>query len=125
MASERVSMLNILRANDGQMELWRLGQEMTTQKTLGFWVDIEDLVYSLKETEELNYNSKTGIVSLKIDHTRGLCGKPDVPNNTPQEAVEKNGAKCLCCGSKMEIRELGSLSMEQLGIYQLVCLLCP
>ena len=24
-----------------------------------------------------------------IDHTRGLCGTPDVPNDTPRSIVEK------------------------------------
>jgi transcription elongation factor Elf1 len=60
-----------------------------------------------------------------IDHTRGLCGKPDVPENTPKKDVEKNPAHCLCCGSKMNIVNPESISMQQLGVYALVCPTCP
>jgi hypothetical protein len=59
------------------------------------------------------------------DHTRGLCGKPDVPNNTPREKLEQKPAQCLCCGSQMQIRDMGSEAMSQLGMYLLVCMVCP
>jgi len=60
-----------------------------------------------------------------IDHTRGLCGTPDVPNNTSREAVEKNPAHCRCCGSEMVIRECSSMGMQQLSMYWLLCPTCP
>lgn len=59
-----------------------------------------------------------------IDHTRGLCGKPDVPNNTPREIVEENPAHCLCCGNEMEIEEMHSTGMQQAGMYILTCTFC-
>lgn len=59
------------------------------------------------------------------DHTRGICHEPDVPANTPQEYVKENPAHCTCCGSKMKIRELTSMEMQQLGMYALVCPTCP
>ncbi|MEK7578235.1 MAG: hypothetical protein AAB789_01205 [Patescibacteria group bacterium] len=59
-----------------------------------------------------------------IDHTRGLCGAPDVPNNTPRSVVEKNPAHCRCCGSEMYIEECKSLGMQQLDMYVLICPNC-
>jgi len=65
------------------------------------------------------------VVVKKYDHSRGLCGKPDVQKNTPRDEVEKNSARCLCCGSKMEIHDPTSVTMQQLGSYALVCPKCP
>lgn len=59
-----------------------------------------------------------------IDHTRGLCGIPDVPQNTPREEVEANPAHCKCCGSEMQIKEPQSVGMQQLDIYMLICPFC-
>jgi len=61
----------------------------------------------------------------KIDHGRRLCGKPDVPNDTPIEEVEKHPAHCRCCGSVMTIVKPNSMSLQQLGSYALVCDNCP
>lgn len=60
-----------------------------------------------------------------IDHTRGLCGKPDVPENTPREQLEQHPAHCLCCTSEMQIEETSSVGMQQLGMFWLVCPVCP
>ena len=60
-----------------------------------------------------------------IDHTRGLCGKPDVSNNTPRHVVEANPAHCLCCESEMRVEDCTSEGMSQLGIYWLFCPTCP
>jgi len=60
-----------------------------------------------------------------VDHTKGLCGKPDVPNNTPRHVVEANPAHCLCCESEMQVEDCTSEGMNQLGMYWLVCPLCP
>ncbi len=62
---------------------------------------------------------------LEPDHERGLCGKPDIPNNMPREEIEKNPAHCLCCGSEMAIKDCSSMGMQQLGMYILVCPTCP
>jgi hypothetical protein len=62
--------------------------------------------------------------ACEIDHGRGLCGEPNVPNKTSREALERNPARCLCCNSEMQIREMSS-SFEQLGMFQLVCPTCP
>jgi hypothetical protein len=61
----------------------------------------------------------------KIDHTRGLCGKPDVPEDLPRDELDRNPAYCLCCGSEMQIEETSSLGMQELGMYWLVCPICP
>ena len=63
---------------------------------------------------------------MEIDHSRGLCGKPDIPTeNIPREVVEKQPAHCRCCGQTMMIGELGSIGMQQLGMYYLYCTMCP
>lgn len=60
----------------------------------------------------------------EIDHTRGLCGKPDVPPNTPRfEARGK--ARCRCCNSLMDDVDAPSVSMQRLGVYALICPTCP
>lgn len=61
----------------------------------------------------------------KIDHSRGLCGKPDVSGMALQKEVEKNPAHCLCCGTQMKIVPPVSTSLEQLGTYALICPFCP
>ena len=70
-------------------------------------------------------NGEIGVAPDKVDHTRGLCGKPNVPENTPREEVEKTPAHCRCCGTEMIIVEPHSIGMAQLGIYHLICLGCP
>lgn len=60
-----------------------------------------------------------------IDHTRGLCGKPDVPSSTPRHIVEVTPAHCLCCKSEMCVEDCTSEGMNQLGMYSLVCPMCP
>jgi hypothetical protein len=62
---------------------------------------------------------------VACDHTRGLCGKPDVPNDTPREVAELNPAHCLCCGSDMLVKDTTSLAMNELGMYWLICPVCP
>jgi len=60
----------------------------------------------------------------RIDHTRGLCGKPDIPDGTPLEEARKNPPHCLCCGSTMKVIADGG-SLEQLGVYVVLCPTCP
>ncbi len=59
------------------------------------------------------------------DHTRGLCGKPDVPDNTSRAEVERRPAHCLCCGSEMQVKNTTSSGMNQLGMFWLICPSCP
>jgi hypothetical protein len=61
----------------------------------------------------------------RVDHDRGLCGKPDIPEGTPLEVVEMNPAHCLCCGAEMHIVPPQSLELRQSGTYTLVCPDCP
>ena len=61
----------------------------------------------------------------KIDYSRGLCSKTDVPNNTPRENLKDKPAHCLCCGAEMLVKETSSLGMQQLGMYWLICPVCP
>jgi len=63
--------------------------------------------------------------NIAVDHGRGLCGMPNVPENTPRSVVENNPAYCFCCGSKMRIEECTSEGMQQLGMYWLFCSTCP
>ena len=65
------------------------------------------------------------ISDTKIDHSRGLCGKPDVPKNTSREFIESTPAHCQCCGSIMKIEECTSLGMQQAGMFWLICPVCP
>ena len=63
------------------------------------------------------------MITTATDHSRGLCGKPDIPINTPREVVEQNPAHCRCCGSEMRIVEM-SVGFRLLGMYELVCPTC-
>lgn len=60
----------------------------------------------------------------KIDHTKGLCGKPNIDINTPLEEAKKIDIRCLCCDTKMQIVADGG-SLEQLGVYVVICPFCP
>ena len=60
-----------------------------------------------------------------IDHARSLCGKPDVPENTPRENLKDKPAHCLCCDTEMLVKETSSTGMQQLGMYWLICPVCP
>jgi len=64
---------------------------------------------------------------LTIDHTRGLCGKPDVDTekHLPRSEAEANPPHCLCCGSKMRVKNCDSEGMNRLGMYWLICPACP
>jgi hypothetical protein len=59
------------------------------------------------------------------DHTRGLCGKPDVGNELPREVAVANPPHCLCCGSEMSVEDCTSAGMNQLGMYWVICPICP
>jgi len=61
----------------------------------------------------------------QVDHTRGLCGCPDIPEDTPREVVKTKPAHCRCCGSEMYIQDPESFGMQELGIYALLCPTCP
>jgi hypothetical protein len=63
-------------------------------------------------------------MKTEVDHTRGLCHEPDVPNDTPRAVVEANPAHCLCCHSEMVIEEMSD-SFAMLGMFRLVCPVCP
>lgn len=61
----------------------------------------------------------------KIDHDRGLCGKPDVPPNTPRFKA-RGKARCQCCNAPlMRDEDATSVSLQQLGCYALICPVCP
>jgi hypothetical protein len=62
---------------------------------------------------------------FSIVHNKDLCGKPDIPNDTPRAAVVANPAHCLCCEAVMVMKECTSLVMEELGMYVLECPNCP
>ncbi len=61
-----------------------------------------------------------------IKHKPSLCGKPDVPlNGATQEDLKKHPARCLCCNAEMYTMECDSESMQELGMFLVVCPLCP
>ena len=127
MASEAVSALKILEENGGRMELYRLAQELVKRRALGFGVEVEDLVYRLKADGKVNFDLESELVSSNINHSRSLCGKPDIPSGQilPQEEAEIRPPKCKCCGSRMVVKECSSIGMQQLGMYWLICEVCP
>ena len=57
-------------------------------------------------------------------HRVELCGKPDVPPDTPLKTAQVKDIHCKCCDKKMTIVQPKSLSMQQLGIYALICNFC-
>lgn len=59
-----------------------------------------------------------------IDHSRGLCQRPDIPADTPR-VVAMGRAKCMCCGTVMIDEDCDSVAMNMLGMYWLRCPTCP
>lgn len=58
----------------------------------------------------------------EVDHSRGLCGKPDCgTENIPLEYAQMNPPKCLCCGSTMRVTNSLSLGFQRLGAYEVTC----
>ncbi|KKU93947.1 MAG: hypothetical protein UY26_C0003G0097 [Candidatus Jorgensenbacteria bacterium GW2011_GWA1_48_13] len=60
-----------------------------------------------------------------VDHSRELCGKPDIPEETPREVVERKPAHCLCCGSEMSLEDPPTEGQIIRGEYRFVCPVCP
>lgn len=58
------------------------------------------------------------------DHTRGLCGKPDVGANYTFEEAKRNPPYCLCCRAEMKVVEASSAFIRQLGAYLAICPIC-
>ncbi|GEM_PF-2169653 len=77
-------------------------------------------------TEEIVIEISEASSRQKHDHSRGLCGKPDTSSNSikMEDAIE-NPPKCLCCGSKMSVYKCSSTGMQQLGMFWLICPICP
>ncbi len=69
----------------------------------------------------------------KVNHSGGLCGKPDLSGyglterqikdlSLPLLQAAARPPPCLCCGVPMRVVEDSlSLSFQQLGMYELVC----
>ncbi len=64
------------------------------------------------------------VAKILFNHSRGLCGKPDIPNNTSFEIARANPPHCQCCGATMRVIDSLSLSFQQLGMYEVVCPTC-
>ncbi len=63
--------------------------------------------------------------TVAIDHSRGLCHKPDTGTSLPLEKALANPPKCRCCGNPMRVVEDSlSTSFQQLGMYEVVCDFC-
>lgn len=66
MPSERQAALDILKTMPGQtLDFSTLAQQLVKTHALGFGVDPEDVVYSLRSTGEVEYDPRTEIVTLK------------------------------------------------------------
>lgn len=93
-------------------------------------VRISDLAYEC-ECYYLNYTTGKGNRrAVNVDHSRGLCQEPNFKppyhiNNIPREVAEKDPPTCKCCGQKMKIQNMGSESLDILGMFYLVCEICP
>jgi len=73
---------------------------------------------------------------LPCDHSRGLCGKPELSGyglteeevnklSLPLEVARVNPPQCRCCGKPMRVVETAlSSSLQELGMYELVCDTC-
>ena len=59
-----------------------------------------------------------------IDHSLGLCGKPDQTNMTWEEA-QQSPPKCCCCKQPMHPVECVSFGMQELGMFHVLCMHCP
>ncbi len=101
------------------------GQRTDYESGTWYWTIIKNRIVLTPEGEKYMAKKRNIVTSAKIDHACGLCGKPDVPENTPLQKVQEKPAHCLCCGSEMRIVEPTSVSMAQLGVYALVCDACP
>ncbi len=62
---------------------------------------------------------------VAVDHSRGLCHKPDTGTSLPREVADISPPNCLCCGFTMKVEDLDSLDMERLGMYRVICPICP
>ena len=66
-----------------------------------------------------------------VDHGRGLCQKPDMSKygkaqndlDLPREVAEADPPSCRCCGHTMRVVEM-SASLDQIGMYELICDFC-
>lgn len=65
MPREKTSLLRILRQNGGIMQLWRLDHEMIIRRASGSEDKTEDIVYQLKTAGKVDYDPKSGLVSIK------------------------------------------------------------
>lgn len=78
---------------------------------------------------ELVFGSQAGldnaIEAACHDHTRGLCHQSDRGQNIPLEEARSNPPHCKCCGTKMRVVDSLSTSLQQLGMYQVICDVCP
>ena len=58
------------------------------------------------------------------NHSRGLCGKAPT-TSLPRAEAEANPPRCQCCNATLVIEECTSPQMQQLGMYWLICPVCP
>ena len=63
------------------------------------------------------------VISSEINHSRGLCGKPDNNQMTFEKAFS-NPPKCLCCGHPMRPTDSLSSSFQRLGMFEVWCDFC-
>lgn len=53
------------------------------------------------------------------------CGVPREGFDVPRHTAESGGVHCKCCGSAMLVEDVDSMDMERIGIYRVICTLCP
>ena len=64
-----------------------------------------------------------------VEHGRSLCHKPDMAGQEGKfisfEEFQTNPLMCLCCGALLQPRDSLSLPLRRLGIYEVICPVCP
>jgi hypothetical protein len=62
---------------------------------------------------------------MTMEHKKGLCGEPNIPDNVARSALARIEPRCLCCNTPMNIEELlRPRAVPELS-YKLVCPKCP
>ena len=82
-----------------------------------------------QQNKERMFMSEVIDREVVVEHDRSLCHKPDMAGQEGKfisfEEFETNPPPCLCCGAPLQPRNLLSLGFQRLGIYEVICPVCP
>lgn len=71
-----------------------------------------------------------GSLCTGVDHSRGLCHQPDIPNfDVAKDQIDRirldiNPPRCKCCGDALISEDLSSLGVQMGDMYWVVCPTC-